>query len=197
MGADDRLAEVRVLGADADTGDSEAVTHSNALAEVARNHHNALLRYLQARTGSREEAREVAQEAYAKMLALDRPGTISFLEGYLWKIAGNLAINRRLQRNVRKRLDAIALFEVERFERSPEVLVDAGQRMALLERALGELTPRCLEAFVLRILDGLKFDEVAAEMRISARMAKMYVARALEHCQQSLNAAEGTPRKPR
>lgn len=198
MSPSDGLTDIPPLRAETDTGGSsasDAASHSNALAEVARNHHSALLKFLEARTGSKEEAREVAQEAYAKMLSLDRPGTISFLEGYLWKIAGNLATDRRRQRAVRRRLDTVALFETERFERSPEVLVDTDQRIAMLQRAMDELTPRCLEAFILRVLNGLSFDEVGAQMRISARMAKMYVARALEHCQHCLNAAEGTRRR--
>jgi len=164
--------------------------HVNALAEVARNHHRALLRFLTIRTGSKEEAREIAQEAYAKALALDQPGTISFLAGYLWKIAGNLATDRKRQRAMRQRLDPVALFEPEKLAPSPEVMVDAHQRLKLVESAIDELPPKCLQAFVLRVLEDRSFDEVGQRMNISARMAKMYVARALEHCQTYVDAAE-------
>lgn len=198
MSAGDRVVDLSLPASGSGAVDSglEAATRSKALGEVARNHHRALLRFLVARTGSREDAKDVAQEAYCKLLALDRPGTISFLVGYLWKIAGNLASNRREQRAVRERLDPVALFDTESEERSPDVVVETDQRIGLLQRAMEELTPRCRQAFILRVLNDLSFDEVGAQMHVSARMAKKYVARALEHCQHCLSAAEDTRRKP-
>jgi RNA polymerase sigma factor (sigma-70 family) len=171
--------------------------HTKALADLARDHHWALLRFLAARTGSQDEAREVAQEAYAKMLALDRPETVGFLAGYLWKIAGNLAAERKRQRATRARLDEVALFDVEKSAPSPETHVYASQRLELLEKAIGELPPKWLEAFILRVLEERSFREVAERMNIGERMAMVYVARALEHCQNYLDAAEATRRMPR
>jgi RNA polymerase sigma factor (sigma-70 family) len=171
--------------------------HTRALADLARDHHRALLRFLAARTGSQDEAREVAQEAYAKMLALDRPETVGFLAGYMWKIAGNLATERKRQRATRARLDHVALFETEKFAPSPEALVYAQQRFELLEKAVDDLPPKCLEAFILRVLDERSFREVAERMSISERMAMMHVARALEYFQKCLDAAEATRRMPK
>jgi DNA-directed RNA polymerase specialized sigma24 family protein len=110
--------------------------HTKALAELARDHHRALLRFLTARTGSQDEALEVAQEAYAKMLALDHPETVGFLAGYMWKIAGNLANERKRQRANRARLDLVALFEPEKHAQSAEALVYTQQRLELLEKAI-------------------------------------------------------------
>jgi RNA polymerase sigma factor (sigma-70 family) len=183
--------------AEAETESGQAEAHSRALGEIARTHHRALVRFLVARTGSAQEAQEVAQEAYARMLALDRPGTVSYLERYLWKIAAHIASDRKRHRDVRARLDPMAFSDMERVERSPETVVDVAQQMAILTRALEELTPKCLEAFHLRVLQGMAFDEVGMKMGISARMAKKYVARALEHCQHCLDAQHGTRRDRR
>jgi RNA polymerase sigma factor (sigma-70 family) len=171
--------------------------HTKALAELARDHHRALLRFLTARTGSQDEALEVAQEAYAKMLALDHPETVGFLAGYMWKIAGNLANERKRQRANRARLDLVALFEPEKHAQSAEALVYTQQRLELLEKAINELPPKCLEAFVLRVIEEQSFKEVAQRMDIGERMAMIYVARALEYCQSCLDAAEATRRMPK
>lgn len=165
---------------------------SQALAEISRNHHGALVRFLAVRTGSVEDAKEIVQEAYAKMLALDRPGTISFLAGYLWRIAVNLAIDRRRQQALHERLRRSALPSVETRESSAESRADARERLAIVERAIGNLPPRCLEAFVLHVLKGRTFDEVGREMSISGRMAKKHVARALEYLQTCLDVANET-----
>ena len=59
-----------------------------------REHNDALVRFLSARLGSYQDAREVAQEAYVRLLNLDRPGAANFLKALLYKTAANLAIDR-------------------------------------------------------------------------------------------------------
>jgi len=170
--------------------------HPQALAEISRNHHAALVRFLTLRTGSSEDAKEIVQEAYAKMLALDRPGTVSFLAGYLWRIAVNLAIDRKREQALRERFSRAIASPSDKREFSAERVVEARERLAIVERAIGELPPRCLEAFTLHVLNGLKFEEVGREMQISGRMAKKHVARALEYLQACLDDADDR-RSPR
>lgn len=169
-------------------------TRSEALAEIARNHHSALVRFLALRTGSTEDAKEILQEAYAKLLALDRPGTISFLVGYLWRIAANLAIDRGRQRAARSRLTDVALQPTTSSSPSAETVVELRERLAIVERAISELPARCRQAFLLRVVEGQRFAQVGREMGVSERMAKMHVARAMEYLQDCLDAAE-LPRK--
>jgi RNA polymerase sigma factor (sigma-70 family) len=169
---------------------------SPALADLARNHHEALVRFLTLRTGSREDAQEVAQEAYAKLLALDRRDTISFLAGYLWRIAANLAVDHKRRRELSDRFNVQAAQAPDTLEASSESVVDAHQRLVVIQRALGELPPRCLQAFILRVINGLKFQQVGREMGVSDRMAKAYVARALEYLQDSLDAADSAGSAP-
>lgn len=163
-----------------------------ALAEISRNHYAALVRFLSVRTGSVEDAKEIVQEAFAKMLALDRPGAISFLAGYLWRIAVNLAVDRRRQLTLHERYTCTALPEVDKRECSAESTCEARERVAIVEQAIRNLPARCLEAFILHVMNGLTFDQVGREMRISARMARKHVARALEYLQYCLDAADAT-----
>lgn len=167
---------------------------SSALAEIARSHHAALVRFLALRTGSTEDAKEIVQEAYAKLLALDRPGTISFLVGYLWRIAANLAIDRGRQRAARSRLTEVALQPSTLSSPSTETVIELRERLAIVERAILELPLRCRQAFLLRVVEGLRFAQVGREMGVTERMAKIHVARAMEYLQDCLDAAE-RPRK--
>lgn len=152
------------------------------------------MRFLALRTGSAEDAKEIVQEAYAKVLALDRPGTVSFLVGYLWRIAANLAIDRSRQRAARSRLDDLAARSAGGSVPSAESVVELRERLAIVERAIRELPPRCRQAFLLRVVDGLRFARIGREMGITERMAKVHVARAMEYLQHCLELAEA-PRK--
>lgn len=166
--------------------------HSAALAEISQNHYAALVRFLSVRTGSVEDAKEIVQEAFAKMLALDRPGTISFLVGYLWRIAVNLAVDRGRQQSLHERYTRASLPDLEKREFSAESTCEARERLAIVEEAIKNLPARCLEAFILHVQNGLTFDEVGREMGVSGRMARKHVARALEYLQHCLDTADAT-----
>lgn len=181
-------------GATADAPDFNP-DRSQAIAEIFRNHNAALVRFLTVRTGSAEDAKEIVQESYAKMLALDRPGTISLLARYLWRIAVNLAIDRKRERALHERITRTALAPVEKQEFSAERTVEARERLAIVNRAIGELPPRCLQVYVLHVQNGLTFEEVGREMGISRRMAQKHAARALEYLQSALDAADETRRR--
>lgn len=165
---------------------------SETLADISRSHHAALVRSLTLRTGSVEDAKEIVQEAYAKMLAPDRPRGIGTLAAYLWRVAVNLAIDRKRRYALHERFRRATAPRAETQEFSAESVVEARERLAIVERAIGELPPRCLEAFVLHVLEGMTFDEAGREMGISGRMAKKHVARALEYLQTRLDAANET-----
>ena len=170
--------EAAGFGADS-AGARERVQRAQALADIARKHHGSLLRVLTQRTGSVEDAKEIAQEAYVKVLAVERSDGIASLAGYLWRSALNLVTDRARRRAVRERFSQAVRCEAEPLAPSAETVVDARQRLEVIERAVRQLPPRCLDAFMLRIIQGRPFDEVGREMGISARMAKVYVARAL------------------
>lgn len=146
------------------------------------------MRFVAGRIGSIEDAKEIVQEAYTKLLTLERPGAITVLVGYLWRVAINLAIDRKRHHARIERFRRIALLEVESHEFSAESIVEAKERLAIVERAIAQLPPRCLEAFVLHVLQGRTFEQVAREMSISGRMAKKHVARALQYLQTCLEA---------
>jgi RNA polymerase sigma factor (sigma-70 family) len=179
------------------TGSPSPVSgESGAINDVYCAHHPALLRFLRARTGSLDEARDVAQEAFRKLLELERLDDVNFLAGFLWKTAQNIVIDRQRHRANRRRLDPIALFEPTKQFPSPESWLDVQQRLKIVERAIDRLTPMCRSVFVLRVMHERAPDEVAAELRISTRLVRQLAARGLEYVQAVMAEAE-TERKER
>lgn len=85
-----------------------------------REHNRALVSFLAARLGSEQEAREVAQEAYVRLLRLDHPSASSFLRAHLFHIAANLAIDRLRQRAFHARTPLNDLFQDLFFTPTPE-----------------------------------------------------------------------------
>lgn len=164
--------------------------HIQALGELFRAHNRDLVRYLVFRCGSREEALDVAQDAYASMLALDSPGTVSFLAGYLWKTARNLALNRKRDQVSRARLNRKVESAIDPHAPSPEGAVYSQQLVAVLERALEGLTGRAREVFILRYFDELSVKEVAQRLDISERKVYAHAARAIDMLERAAEAGQ-------
>ncbi len=167
-----------------------ADARSRAIATVARLQHGPLLRYLTRRCGSFDEAQDILQEAYVRMLTVEHIETIHALDRYLWRCALNIMKDHGRARRVHDRIERALLIQDELLSPSAEAAADAQQRLRLVGEAVDQLPPRCLEAFCLRIARGLTFDEVGRDMKISPRMAKVYVARTLELLQRRLDRTE-------
>ena len=154
-----------------------------------REHNAALLRFIWAKIGSEQEAREIAQEAYVHLLQLHHPVAISYLRAFLFKTAANLAIDRLRQRGRRSHVTAMADVDFAVFELTPERQLSGEQAMADLRTAVAQLPPKCRQAFILHRVHDMQVDEIAERMGIGACMARRYIARGLDYVRQRLDAA--------
>jgi len=155
------------------------------LSALFRECDRALRSFLQARLGNEHEAQEVAQEAYARLLQLHQPNTLSHPRAYLFKIAGNVATDRIRQRITRARLDELdAEAGLEQVDTaSPDTRALAEEELDLVERALGELPPKYRRAFLLSRFEDRSTTEIARELLVRERMVRNYIARTAIYCQ--------------
>jgi RNA polymerase sigma factor (sigma-70 family) len=177
--------------------DSGAQSRAGLVEQLFREHNEALVRFLALRLGSHQEAKDVAQEAYVRILSLHEPGAISFLRAFLFKTAANIAIDRARSQQRRFQSASARLFEELRpGPSSPEQLLGGAQELAVVQRLLGELPPKCRRALLLHRVSGLSTDEIAAQMGLSERMIRHYILRGVAYCRSGLDAlsrAEGCP----
>ncbi|GAB3791476.1 RNA polymerase sigma factor [Dyella agri] len=166
--------------------------HASRVAALFREHNRALLAFLQCRLGSLADAQELAQEAYVRMLTLEHPEQIDSLRAFLFRIAGNLAVDRLRMRKLREG------GPVEHLEPEPELhLAPVPERQVVvaeqwreLHAALRELPAKTSRAFVLHAIEGRDFEAIAQSMKLSARMVRYHVTRALAHCRTRVEERE-------
>jgi len=175
----------------ADSNESPAEDRAKLVEKLFREHNRALITFLTARLYSEIEARDVAQEAYVRLLQLERTDTIGFHRAFLFRIAGNLAIDRLRQKSVRAKAPTRELF-AEWFQQAPpeQEVLDASEQAAL-QRALGELPEKTREALTRHFLAGESVTAIAASWGLTERMVRYYLARALAHCRARLDEENG------
>ena len=156
-----------------------------------REHNQALIGFLLGRVNSQQEAQEIAQEAYVRMLELHTAGAVGFLRAYLFKLAANLAVDRARQRATHARLQEtwVDPFEYLSQEPSAERGAAARQELQLVRRFMSELPPRCRVAFYLHRFRDRSVPDIAQVIGVTERMVRIYIQQALVHCRMRLDAA--------
>jgi RNA polymerase sigma factor (sigma-70 family) len=167
------------------------------LSRLFAEHNRALHAFLISRLGNEQEAREVAQEAYVRLLQLQRPAAVDFLRAYLFKTAINIAVDRARQRNTRARLDHRDA-EPELVDGlSPERRLMAAEQLALIEKVLHELPPKYRRAFVRHRFDEWSTEQIAADLGVNKRMVRNYLSRTAVYCQLRLEGLSPLAAKTR
>src|SRR5277367_2901345 len=110
----DRLetTENRTLAKEADECMPSAPNRGTRLAQLFESHNDALLRFLTCKLKSAQEAKEVAQEAYVRLLQLDSIEGISYLRALLFKTALNLAKDRLKSAARHRRIENLEFFNL-------------------------------------------------------------------------------------
>ena len=172
------------------SGEPTASDHAQRISRLFSEHNDALIQFLATRLRSVQEAKEVAQEAYVRLLSLEDSGAVSFLRAFLFKTAANLAVDRIRGRNRQQHAVDAGLCDDSREVPTPDREVASAQEVEIVRRLVSELPPKCRHAFLLHRVHGAEFSEIAQEMGLSERMVRHYVLRAVLHCRAGLDAAQ-------
>ncbi len=175
--------------------------HGCALLE---RYYRELLNFLHRQVSDRDTAADLAQESYARVLAVQHAGR-DILDGraLLYRTARNLLVDQHRRAAVRRHDDLDAMPEAEQpaapHYLQPEEALVSRQMLRAYVGAIECLPPRCREAFVLHVFDELTHAQVAQRMGISVSMVEKHVVRgmlACKACERSLKA-QGDPGAPR
>lgn len=148
-----------------------------------------LVRFLTRRVRSAADARDLAQETYVRLLRVDRLELVRDPQAYLFRVAANLAYEHQLKqrrerlhlRDVDVQADLATLGTL-----TPEDDAERALRAARLAEALASLAPRHRAAVILHRRDGLTYEEIAAELGVTAHAVKKYLAVGLSQCRERL-----------
>lgn len=141
----------------------------------------AHLRAQVARITHRDDAEDLLHDAWVRMS--ERAAPVENPEAFLVRSAANGGWDA--YRRERREPSSTALFETEvEFVTDQSPLQDealmARHRLERLRQGIEALTPRTREVFLMHRLDGRKYREIAAELRISQSAVEKHMARAIE-----------------
>ena len=147
-----------------------------------------LLKYLTARFHDREDAADIAQEAWLRMYRLDHPEHLSNPRAFLFQMASNLGIDRARRTNLAQRFNVQErAATADDAHPSAELSAAAQESLALIRSALQELPENCRQAFILHRGGDMSYPEIARELGVSTSMVEKHIIRALRHLRDRLS----------
>lgn len=168
----------------------EPVSNKSKFAALVEEHNEKLVKFLTARLGDENEARDVAQEAYARLLGLGDERVVNFHRAYLYRTAANIAVDR-MRAAKRTASAATALVgdhdNVASDAPSADQILTSREKLKTLRAAIESLPPKCRYAFLEYRINNRAYAEIAADLSISESMVRKYVLRALRHCKAKLD----------
>lgn len=148
--------------------------------------HHELVRFLRTRLPNDEDARDLAQEAYLRLLRLSDDHVIRHPEAYLFRIASNLIHEYWLTSRIGLTEAAADPDELPSQDEGPDELANRQEALSALKRAIGFLPAVQQTVVLMHRCDGKTYNEIARELDISRDMVKKHLAKGLARCQKYL-----------
>lgn len=155
-----------------------------------------LFNYLYRLTGNRDEAEEIAQEAFVKAYIHNaKYKTIARFSTWLYTIATNLVRNRIRSRSRAPQLvslwtrgygdsDEERMLDIEDTGRTPDETINDAELSGVINRAIAKIPEKYRESFVLREINELSYEEIAAVTGLKLGTVRSRINRARNYFRQ-------------
>lgn len=143
----------------------------------------SLAGFLRKRVATEEDAQEISQESYTRLLGYgygdSRPPSV--WRALLYRIASNLASSRLRSDRAHNGQGRQSIDDTELLSDAPsqERIVATQQEWALVREAIGALSPKCRQVFLLSRVHHKTYPQIAEHCGISVKMVEKYISQAL------------------
>jgi RNA polymerase sigma-70 factor (ECF subfamily) len=163
-----------------------------AFAQLVRTYYPRCLRFAQHLLSNREDAEECVQDTFVRVhRALHRYEERERFDAWLFRILANRC------RTARRRVTRWRLFhsaDLDRVTPTSTARVDGFVARDEIWHALNALTDEQRESFLLRHVEGLSYEEIAAVSGIAVTAVRMRVSRACARLRDAISEADAERR---
>ena len=149
------------------------------VASLYRSQRSWLLRFFSRRTADPQEAQDLVQETFVRMIGVDAGPDVRKPEAYLTRIAQNLLRDRAKMRVRRSASAHIPADDANLAGTDQNRLLETRDLLDRLDRAMLELAPATREVFMAHRLEGLTYAEIAERTGLTIKQVEKAISRSL------------------
>lgn len=158
------------------------MTTNQRVGTLYTEHHNWLFGWLRRRLGCPDNAADLAQDTFIRLLSARSPLHLTEARALLMTIAKGLVVDHYRRSALEQAyLEALARLP-EALAPSPETRLIVLETLIELDRLLDGLPPKVRQAFLWSQIDGLGYAEIAERLQVSLSSVQQYMTRALRAC---------------
>src|SRR5262249_30246892 len=153
-----------------------SMSNRSLLIEWRQRWNRSLFRFLRRRVPSSVDVQDLAQETYLRLLRARDLSEVRNPQAYLLQVASHGPLgwcDRQPRSDSMMVLDEDMLVDGQ----LPELELDARLSHERLEKTLASISPMMRAVLLLKLRDERSYQEIAAELRITDRQVRRYLAR--------------------
>lgn len=161
-----------------------------AISDLYCEHHGWLLGWLRRKLGCAQNAADVAQDTFARILnARESVASLREPRAFLSTTARRLIIDQARRKKIENAYLSQLALTAEALEghQSAEDIIATLEALEQIAFILEGLPEKTRQAFVLYYLDGLNQADIGRQLGLSDRTVRKYLTQALLHCSHSMN----------
>lgn len=161
---------------------------SAQLESLAARFRSSLLRYFARRVLTREDAEELTQEVFVRLLRQPHIDRVQNVEGFVFVTAANLLKDyyRSRSRSRTRETQSIEGLDLSSSAQDPAHEAEGRAEIGLLLDAVRALPPKCRAVFVMHRFDEVPHTEIARRLGITVSMVEKHIAAAMGHLRKRL-----------
>ena len=168
-----------------DTGALDRSSDRPDLDLLYRNHAPGLRRRLRARVRSHDEANDLVQDAFARLLGSRSLARVRDPGAFLNRIVRNLLIDR--SRRLSARPPHVSIVDEIAVPPDQGQAIEVEQMCQRYRDLVALLPPRTRDVFLLHRIEGVGYKEIAERLDISVRTVEWHVAQAIVRISKGLD----------
>jgi len=150
-------------------------------------YYQELVYYVQRMVGDKDRAKDVIQEAYSRLLYINKSSNIDNERAYLYKTSRNIVIDQsRKEKNSSETLYEEEEHSIPQEEQPHEQVVQSNQYEQMM-KIVQSLPPKCQQAFILHVIEGYSRKEISSKMGISMAAVEKNILRASKKIRNKMN----------
>ncbi|RXK04162.1 RNA polymerase sigma factor [Halarcobacter bivalviorum] len=150
-------------------------------------YYQELVYYVQRMVGDKDRAKDIIQEAYSRLLYVNKNSNIDNERAYLYKTSRNIVIDQsRKEKSSSETLYEEEEHSIPQEEQPQEQVVQLNQYEQMM-KIVKNLPPKCQQAFILHVIEGYSRKEISSKMGISIAAVEKNILRASEKIKNKMN----------
>ena len=132
-------------------------------------HQKELVNFATSRLGNREEAEDLVQDAFIKMMTFEGIINEATIKSFAYTITANKVKDVLRRRIFRHQMEESKKYEMELQHSNAERLVEYHDALRIVNAGISRLSPVCAKVYRMSLYDDMTAGDIAEELQVSKR----------------------------